>query len=57
MTHLDIVAARLLDRQHEAVAHVDAEPGPAARKGGDHADLHQMTTERGYLKNAIVAFT
>jgi hypothetical protein len=37
--HLDVVAARLGDRQQEAVAHVDPKPGAAARQGGDHADL------------------
>ena len=32
----------MLHRQHEAVAHVDAEAGAAARKRGDHADLHRF---------------
>jgi hypothetical protein len=32
MIDLDVVAARLRDGQHEAVAHVDPKPGPAARE-------------------------
>ena len=34
--------AGLLQRQHEAVAHVDAEAGAAARERGDHADLDRL---------------
>ena len=46
--------AGLLQRQHEAVAHVDAEAGAAAGEGGSAST---NITERGYLCGAIVAFT
>ena len=36
---LDVLVAGLLDRQHEAVAHIDAKAGAAARQRRDHADL------------------
>jgi hypothetical protein len=38
----DVVVAGLLERQLEAVAHIDAERGAAARKRGDHADLDRL---------------
>ena len=39
--------AGLLQRQHEAVAHVDAEAGAAAGEGGDHADLDRRGARDG----------
>ena len=39
--HLDI-GAGLLDGEHEAVAHVDAEAGTAAGECRDHADLESL---------------
>ena len=38
----DLVIASQLQRQHEAVARVDAEAGAAARQRGDHADLDRL---------------
>ncbi|MNE55146.1 hypothetical protein D3C80_1499690 [compost metagenome] len=38
----DVLVAGLLDRQHEAVAGIDAEACTATRKRGDHADLERL---------------
>ncbi len=48
--HLHIRRARKLQRQQEAIAHIDPEPRAAARKRGDHADLELLLPRAGLAR-------